>query len=143
MRSNRATASAPTKPPGVLDLPMQHKVTPWDPGHLAGRKARAAPLQTQARLFSGASSAGLVTTGRFSGARRWLRALARCFPGTLEALVHLTCDITTCVWGADLFKPAWLAAATQVTSPRCRARDSHLTLLSSKRTHCLRTERGK
>lgn len=35
---------------------------------------------------------------------------------------------------------AMLAAATQVTPPWCRAGDSHLTLLSSERTHCLRTE---
>lgn len=68
--------------------------------------------------------------------------LGCCFPWTLEALMYLTRDTTTHVWGADLFKPEWLAAVTQATSPRCKACDSHLTLLSRRRAHCLWTGRG-
>lgn len=48
---------------------------------------------------------------------------------------HLSSAITTCVWGADLFKPEWLAAGTQVTSLPSKVCDSHLTLLSNKRAH--------
>lgn len=67
-------------------------------------------------------------------------ALTACCPCTPEALMHSADDIATCAWGPDLFKPARLAAATQVTPPRCRAGDSHLTLLSSEQTRCLWTE---
>lgn len=143
MRSNRATASTSWSLPVSLISLSSSRIFPGIPSILLGGNHAQPRCRHKPTWFSGTSSAGLETTGCFGGAGRWLHALACCFPGTLEALVHLTCDITTCVWGADLFKPAWLAAATQVTSPRCRARDSHLTLLSGKRTHCLRAERGK
>lgn len=102
------------------------------------KKERAAPLQTQACLFSAPFSAVPVAAGWFVGVRC-------CSPGVCGAGGPLFSapDITTRVWGANLFQAGRLAAGTQVTSPPCKVCDSHLTLLSRKRTRCLRTERGK
>jgi len=120
----------------ILDLRMQRNITDWDSKNLLLKKKRAAPLQ--ACLFSDAFSAGPMITGWFGGVRC-------CSSAVSDALWRppCTCDFTTCVWGADFFKPEWLAAVTQVTSLQCKLCDSHLTLLSTKQTHCLQTERGK